>query len=128
MTFLFDEGHPLFRLYRQQLRSKQATPILAGYTPPSYPGDMTVPSTRLLRNEWKKFATYYLTAFCPWNVETGIIPYTFDFRGFSDFVQTMATRPFFLIEQTLYRQWQQDLHFLIEREFFLWNPQFEYFD
>ena len=92
-TFLFDEGHPLFRLYRQQLRSKQATPILAGYPPPSYPGDMTVPSTRLLRNEWKKFATYYLTAFCPWNIETGRIHYTFDFRGFSDFVQTMSTRP-----------------------------------
>ncbi len=95
-TFLFDHRHPLFRLYRQQLRSKQATPILAGYPPPSYPGDMTVPSTRLLRNEWKKIATYYLTAFCPWNVNTGRIPYTFDFRGFSDFVRSMATRNTFL--------------------------------
>jgi hypothetical protein len=106
-TFLFDEGHPLFRLYRQQLRSKQATPILAGYPPPSYPGDMTVPSTRLIRNDWKKFATYYLTAFCPWNVETGRIPYTFDFRGFSDFVRTTTTRRFldrarnFLMESTI---------------------------
>ena len=95
-TFLFNEPHPLVRLYRQQIRSKQATPILASYPPPTYPGDMTVPSTRLLRNEWKRFATYYLTAFCPWNIDTGKIPYAFNFRGFSDFVQTMATRHTFL--------------------------------
>jgi len=57
---------------------------------------MIVPSTRLLRNEWKRFATYYLTAFCPWNVDTGKIPYAFNFRGFSDFVQTMARRHTFL--------------------------------
>jgi hypothetical protein len=90
-TFLFNRHHPLYRYYCQQLRSKQATPILAGYTPPSYPGDMTVPSTRTLRNEWKQFATYYLTAFCPWSEDTGTIPYTFNFRGYSDFVRTMAT-------------------------------------
>ena len=95
-TFLFDERHPLYRLYRQQLCSKQATPIFAGHPPPAYPGDMTIPSTRVLRNEWKRFATYYLTAFCPWNVNTGRIPYTFDFRGFSDFVQTMARNDSFL--------------------------------
>lgn len=71
-------------------------PRLACYLPPSYPNDMTVPSTRSLRNEWKQFATYNLTAFCPWNVDAGRISYTFDFREFSDFVQTMATIHTFL--------------------------------
>jgi hypothetical protein len=95
-TFLFDPAHPAYEFYCQRLRSKQSTPILASVRPPPYPGDKPQPCTRIWIQAFHKFARYYLTAFCPWDTVTGKIPYSFDFQGYSAFVQHMANLPNFL--------------------------------
>ena len=78
------------------IRSKQSTPILASVKPPPYPGDMPEPCTRIWVIAFNRFARYYLTAYCPWSIHTGKVPYPFDFEGYSVFVQYMAEQQIFL--------------------------------
>ena len=96
--YLFDPSHPLYDFYFQKIRSKQSTPILAIVKPPPYPGDMPEPCTRIWTITFNRFARYYLTAFCPWDINTGKVPYSFDFAGYSAFVRYMAERPYFLFK------------------------------
>lgn len=96
--YLFDPSHPLYDFYFQKIRSKQSTPILASVKPPPYPGDMPEPCTRIWTITFNRFARYYLTAFCPWDINTGKVPYSFDFAGYSAFVRYMAERPYFLFK------------------------------
>jgi hypothetical protein len=96
--YLFDPAHPLYDFYYQKIRSKQSTPILASVKPPPYPGDMPEPCTRIWTITFNRFARYYLTAFCPWDINTGKVPYSFDFAGYSAFVRYMAEHPYFLFK------------------------------
>ena len=93
---LFHPDHPAYDFYHQRLRFKQSTSIIANLRPPSYPGDKPLPPTRIWIQAFQKFATYYLTLFCPWNTVTGKIPYTFDFEGYSAFIRHVAQHPSFL--------------------------------
>ncbi len=95
-TFLFQPDSQLHDFYCQRLRSKQATPILASVRPPPYPGDKPDSPSRLWVTEFNRFARYYLTAFCPWDIDTAQIPYSFDFEGYSAFARNLAENRTFL--------------------------------
>ncbi len=101
-TYLFHPDHPLFNNYYQKLRSKQATPILAGAPPSRYPGNKSEPCTDLWVCKFQAFSKYYLTVFCPWDRITGLIPHAFDFLGYSNFVQGMAQSGSFLSRARLF--------------------------
>ena len=88
--------HYMTSITRRFVSSKQSTPILASMKPPPYPGDIPEPCTRIWIIAFNRFARYYLTAFFPWNIHTGKVPYPFDFEGYSAFVGHMEEHSCFL--------------------------------
>lgn len=88
-VFRFDARHPLAETHVQRLRSQQRTPIFAGSGVPAYPGPPpSDPSARWLTRA-RRFATYILTAYEPWDTATGLP--TFDLEHpWDDFIAFMA--------------------------------------
>jgi hypothetical protein len=75
----FDDRHSCADTMEQQLRSKFVVPILCGPPPPRHPGLPEGSITAQKQAQLDSFASPYLTAFVPWDGETGVpaLPLTF---------------------------------------------------
>lgn len=85
--FEFDSTTTFQSKYTQRLRSLHKVPIMAGKPPPLFPKRQKDDAS------WKRRAgkagAYYLTAFCPWDIETHKPPFSLDYQGFLDWIGPM---------------------------------------
>ncbi len=104
-VYKFRQAHPQRDSADIALVSLLRIPKLAGSRVPVYPGpepaapspekadadalkqhDADLKSWRRSRDD---FATYMLTMMCPWSLDSGVPPYSFNWTGFSDFYQNL---------------------------------------
>ena len=84
-------AHPQVDSKQFMIRSKVKVPLLTGRHVPHYPSSGVRAISTEVRNErWEKeatdWATYFITALVPWNLETSIPECDFSFDGFMSWI------------------------------------------
>jgi hypothetical protein len=88
-TFEFKEDHPLYQSHIQRMRSKIFYPMLAGRSPPRYPGPMNI-KNKNWRNMCLEWVIYMCVLLIPWDVTTGS-PKFLNYKEFCNWLDEGAT-------------------------------------